>query len=50
MKSFIAAILFAAVAAVGAASVLETQQRAAWDANTTTSARVGDPGHNLVKN
>ena len=50
MKAFIAAILFAAVAAVGAANVLDTQQRAAWDANTTAGARVGDHGHNLVKN
>ncbi len=48
MKSFIAAVLFATVGAVVAASVLESQQSSASQAFATTGARVGDPGHNLI--
>ncbi len=48
MKSFLAAVLFAAVGAVVAASVLESQQTSASQAFSTTGARVGDPGHNLI--
>ena len=48
MKSFLAAVLFAAVGAVIAASVLESQQTSASSAFTTSGARVGDPGYNLI--
>ena len=48
MKSFIAALAFAAVAAVGVAMVLNSIQEPSSVAFTTTGARVGDPGHNLT--
>jgi hypothetical protein len=48
MKVFIAALVFAAVAAVGVAIVLNTVQRPSSVAFTTSGARVGDPGHNLI--
>jgi hypothetical protein len=48
MKSFIAALLFAAVAAVCVAMLLNTVQRPSSVAFTTSGARVGDPGHNLT--
>lgn len=48
MKVFIAAVLFAAVAAVAVSFVLDTYQRDSYAAFTTGGARVGDPGHNLI--
>jgi hypothetical protein len=48
MKVFIAALLFAAVAAVGVAILLNTVQQPSSVAFTTSGARVGDPGHNLI--
>ena len=48
MKVFIAAVLFAVVAAVGTSFVLNTYQRSSDTAFTTTGARVSDPGHNLI--
>jgi hypothetical protein len=48
MKVFIAALLFAAIAAVGVAILLNTVQRPSSVAFTTSGARVGDPGHNLI--
>jgi hypothetical protein len=48
MKSFIAAVAFAVVAAVGVAMVLNAFQESSSVAFTTTGARVGDPGHNLI--
>jgi hypothetical protein len=48
MKVFIAALVFAAVAAVGVAIVLNSVQRPSSVAFTTSGARVGDPGHNLI--
>lgn len=48
MKSFLTAVLFAAVGAVVAANVLESQQTSASQAFSTTGARVGNPGYNLV--
>ena len=48
MKDFLAAVLFAAVAAVGASIVLNTIQQPSYAAFTTGGARVGDPGNNLV--
>jgi Na+-driven multidrug efflux pump len=48
MKAFIAALLFAAVAAVGVSVVLSAIQEPSSVAFTTTGARVGDPGTNLI--
>jgi uncharacterized membrane protein len=48
MKSFLAALLFAAIAAVGVSIVLNTIQRPSSVAYTTGGARVGDPGDNLI--
>ncbi|MFH1345210.1 MAG: hypothetical protein ABIL01_28995 [Pseudomonadota bacterium] len=48
MKVFLAALVFAAIAAVGVSIVLNTVQRSSSVAFTTGGARVGDPGHNLV--
>ena len=48
MKSFVAALAFAVVAAVGVAVVLNTLQEPSSVAFSTSGARVGDPGHNLI--
>ena len=48
MKAFIAALVFAAVAAVGVSVVLSAIQEPSSVAFTTTGARVGDPGTNLI--
>ena len=48
MKVFVAALVFAVVAAVGVAMVLNTIQQPSSVAFTTSGARVGDPGHNLI--
>lgn len=48
MKSFIAAVLFATISAVGVAMLLSGWQEPASVAFTTGGARVGDPGKNLV--
>jgi hypothetical protein len=48
MKAFVAAVIFAVIAAVCAAYVLSAQQRDASVAFTTSGARVSDPGHNLI--
>jgi hypothetical protein len=48
MKSFLAALAFAAIAAFGVSSVLGTIQQASSVAYTTSGARVGDPGNNLI--
>jgi hypothetical protein len=48
MKSFIAALLFAVLAAVAVSMLLNTFQRPSSVAFTTSGARVGDPGHNLT--
>jgi hypothetical protein len=48
MKVFIAAVLFAAIAATGMAFVLDAYQNDSYTAFTTGGARVSDPGHNLI--
>jgi hypothetical protein len=48
MKVFLAALLFAAIAAVGMSVVLNTVQKPSSVAFTTGGARVGDPGNNLI--
>jgi hypothetical protein len=48
MKAFIAAVICAAAIGVGAFYVLHAQQETVDVAFSTSGARVGDPGHNLV--
>ena len=48
MKVFIAAAVFAILAAFCASVVLSGVQMASYTAFTTSGARVGDPGNNLV--
>jgi hypothetical protein len=48
MKVFVAALAFAVVAAVGVAMVLNIIQEPSSVAFSTSGARVGDPGHNLI--
>jgi hypothetical protein len=48
MKVFVAALAFAVVAAVGVAMMLNTIQEPSSVAFSTSGARVGDPGHNLI--
>ena len=48
MKVFVAAVAFAMVAAIGAAMVLNSIQEPSSVAFTTSGARVGDSGHNLI--
>ena len=48
MKVFLAALVFAAITAVGVAIVLSAVQMPSYVAFSTGGARVGDPGNNLV--
>lgn len=48
MKVFLAALVFAVIAAVGVSFVLNSIQQPSSVTFTTSGARVGDPGHNLV--
>jgi hypothetical protein len=48
MKAFFAAVICVAAIGVGASYVLRTQQEMVDVAFSTSNARVGDPGHNLV--
>jgi hypothetical protein len=48
MKVFLAALLFAAIVAVGVSLLLNTIQTPSYVAFTTEGVRVGDPGNNLV--
>ena len=48
MKIFLAALVFATIAAVGVSFVLNTIQQSSSVAFTTSGARVGNPGNNLV--
>jgi hypothetical protein len=48
MKAFIAEVICAAAIGVGAFYVLHMQQETVDAAFSTSEARVGDPGHNLV--
>ena len=48
MRVFIAAVVCAAAIGVGAAYVLQMQQETVDVAFSSSSARVGDPGNNLV--
>jgi hypothetical protein len=50
MGTILAGVLAAVVIAIGAGFVLreQGQQRMAWEVYSTSGARVGDPGENLV--
>ncbi|KPQ11416.1 MAG: hypothetical protein HLUCCO17_07190 [Saliniramus fredricksonii] len=49
MKAFVAAAIFAILAAVGAAFLLDGSfQTTAYQAYATEGVRLGDPGSNLV--
>ena len=48
MKVLMASVVVAIVLGVGAAFVLNASQKPAFEAYSTSSTRVGDPGHNLV--
>lgn len=48
MKVILASILTAVVLAIGASFILDATQRPAYQAYSTSGARVGDPGKNLV--
>jgi hypothetical protein len=48
MKVFVAALAFAVVAAAGVAMVLNKIQEPSSVAFSTSGARVGDPGQNLI--
>ena len=48
MKVILASVLIAVVLGVAAALILDSTQRPAYEAYSTSGTRVGDPGHNLV--
>jgi len=48
MKVFLAALVFATVIAVGTAIFLGGIQQSSSSAFSTSGARVGDPGNNLM--
>ncbi len=48
MKAFALAVLLAVGGGYAAAIVLGGEQKTAYEQFTTTGARVGDAGHNLV--
>jgi hypothetical protein len=48
MRAFLASIVVSIVIAIGAAFVLNADNRPAYEAFSTSGARVADPGHNLV--
>jgi hypothetical protein len=48
MKAFLVSLVFAVVIAVGTAVFLNGIQQPSATAFTTSGARVGDPGNNLV--
>jgi len=48
MGTIVSGIVAAVVIAVAASYILRAEQEPAWEAYSTQSVRVGDPGHNLV--
>ena len=48
MKAFIFALVFAGFSAVAVSVLLNAFQEPGYVAFSTSGARVGDPGHNLV--
>ena len=48
MKAFLSAVVFSIIVAAAVPYVLPGMQKDASEAFTTTGARVGDPGSNLI--
>lgn len=48
MKVFIVALIFAGLFAAAVSMILNKFQEPGYVAFTTSGARVGDPGHNLI--
>jgi hypothetical protein len=48
MKAFVLSVVAAIALGVMAAALLNIIQRPAYEAFTTSGARIADPGHNLV--
>lgn len=48
MKTIIAAIVVAVALGAVAATLLDSNQKRAYEAYATSGARVSEPGHNLV--
>lgn len=48
MGLILAGIVIAVAISIGAGFILRGEQEPAWEVYSTTSARVGDPGQNLV--
>lgn len=48
MKTFIVALVFAALSAAAVSVLLNKFQEPGYVAFSTSGTRVGDPGHNLV--
>lgn len=48
MKVFIVALIFAGLSAAAVSMILNKFQEPGYVAFTTSGARVGDPGHNLI--
>lgn len=49
MRAFIAAVICAAAVGVASSYVLKFQQETVAVAYSSSGARVGDPGHNLIE-
>lgn len=50
MKAFVAAVVFAVVAAVGMSFILNVYQRDNTSYTSSSGARISEPGHNLIGN
>lgn len=48
MGVILTAIIVAVAIAIGAGYFMSAEQKLAWQAYSSSSTRVGDPGHNLV--
>ena len=48
MKAFIFAVVAMVILATSGALFLATQQRTTWEAFSSASVRLTDPGHNLI--
>jgi len=48
VKVILASVLVAVVLSLAASFILDASQRPAYEVYSTSGARVGNPGHNLV--
>jgi hypothetical protein len=48
MKMILGGMVVAIVLGIGAAMILNSTQRPAYEVYSTSGVRIGDPGHNLV--